>query len=80
MWNIQPNLGRPINQPREKDQGHRVVLDLSYGLKEHNITCDNFFSSYKLGQMLLKRNLTMVGTMRRNRPSIPPILLQTKNK
>lgn len=80
VWNIQPYLGRPINQPREKDQGLRVVLDLSYGLKGHNITCDNFFSSYKLGQMLLKRNLTMVGTMRRNKPSIPPILLQTKNK
>lgn len=30
--------------------------------------------------MLLKRNITMIGTMRRNKPSIPPELLQTKNK
>ena len=30
--------------------------------------------------MLLKRNLTMVGTMRRNKPSISPILLPAKNK
>lgn len=80
VWNIQPYTGRPTNQLREKNQGLRVVLDLSFGLKGHNITCDNFFSSYKLGQMLLKRNITMIGTMRKNKPSIPPELLQSKNK
>ena len=30
--------------------------------------------------MLLKRNMTMIGTMRRNKPSIPSELFQTKNK
>lgn len=39
---------------------------------------DNFFSSHSLGQKLLKRNITMVGTMRKNKRSIPPKLLACK--
>lgn len=80
VWNIQPYTGKPPNQPPEKNQGLRVVMDLSFGLKGHNITCDNFFTSYLLGQTLLKRNVTMIGTIRKNKPSLPPELLQTKNK
>lgn len=79
VWNIQPYLGKPPGGAREQNQGMRVVLDLSNGLKGHNITCDNFFTSYELGQLLLKRNITMIGTMKRNKACIPPELLQTKN-
>ena len=32
----------------EKKQGMRVVLDMTVGLKGHNITCDNFFTSHGL--------------------------------
>lgn len=77
VWNMQPYLGKEGNQS-EKNQGQRVVLDLVKGLRGHNITTDNFFTSYDLGQKLLEKHLTLVGTMRRNKTSIPPALLQKK--
>jgi hypothetical protein len=36
-----------------------------------NITCDNFFTSVKLADMLLSQGLTLLGTMRRNIRDIP---------
>lgn len=80
VWNIQPYLGKQPGSAPEKNQGLRVVLDLSYGLRGHNITCDNFFTSYDLGQMLLRRNITMIGTIRKNKTSIPSEILQTKGR
>ncbi|KAJ8881267.1 hypothetical protein PR048_017743 [Dryococelus australis] len=80
VWNIQPYTGKQPNQPSEENRGLRVVLELSYGLKGHNITFDNAFKSYELGQMLLKITVTMIGTVRKNKPSIPTELLNTKNK
>ncbi|CAB4067319.1 unnamed protein product [Lepeophtheirus salmonis] len=64
----------------EKNQGMRVVLDLTEGLRDHNVTCDNFFTSYQLGQQLLKRKITMVGTVRKNKPELPPALLVSKDR
>lgn len=79
VWKIQPYLGKPSDaSAREQRQGERVVLDLVEGLKGHNVTMDNFFSSYDLGQKLLSKGITMVGTMRKNKRSIPPKLLQCK--
>ncbi|KAJ8886136.1 hypothetical protein PR048_012345 [Dryococelus australis] len=72
IWNIQPYTGKQPNQPSEKNHGLRVVLYLSFGLKGHNITFDNFFMSYKLGQMFLKKM--------KNKLSIATELLNTKNK
>ncbi|XP_065364356.1 uncharacterized protein LOC135957517 isoform X1 [Calliphora vicina] len=79
VWKIKPYLGKPVDGLAEKNQGERVVLDLVRGLHGHNITMDNFFSSYELGQKLLSQGLTMVGTMRKNKKSIPPKLLECKN-
>ncbi|XP_031627785.1 piggyBac transposable element-derived protein 4-like [Contarinia nasturtii] len=79
VWKIQPYLGKAVGvDSAEKGQGARVVLDLIGGLKGHNVTMDNFFSSYELGQKLLSKGLTMVGTMRKNKRSIPPKLLECK--
>ena len=79
VWKIQPYLAKPVDaESAEKGQGVRVVLDLVQGLKGHNITMDNFFSSFDLGQKLLSKGLTMVGTMRKNKRSIPPKLLECK--
>ncbi|CAJ1081244.1 piggyBac transposable element-derived protein 4-like [Xyrichtys novacula] len=47
----------------EKNLGMQVVLDVMEGLRDRNVTCDNFFTSYELGQQLLKRKMTMVGTV-----------------
>lgn len=63
--------GKLPGQSPEKNQGMRVVMDLTYELKGQNVTCDNFFTSYALGQGLLKRHLTMLGTVRKNKPELP---------
>ncbi|XP_055388890.1 piggyBac transposable element-derived protein 4-like [Condylostylus longicornis] len=79
VWRIQPYLGKPIGAlTSERNQGQRVVLDLVDGLKGHNVTIDNFFSSHELGQILFAKGLTMVGTMRKNKRSIPPKLLECR--
>lgn len=79
VWKIQPYLGKSDDAaPCEKTQGERVVLDLIDGLKGHNVTMDKFFSSYELALKLLEKGITMVGTMRKNKRSIPPKLLECK--
>lgn len=78
IWKIQPYLGKPKNGQPEKNQGERVVLELTEGLKGQNITADNFFSSFELGKKLLQRKLTYVGTVRKNKTFIPPKLLMYK--
>lgn len=53
---------------------------MTQGLRGHNITCDNSFISYALGQELLKKKLTMVGTVTKNKPELPSALLDTKDR
>ncbi|KAM4613310.1 piggyBac transposable element-derived protein 4-like [Polymixia lowei] len=79
-WKMQIYTGKPADGRPEKNQGMRVVLDMTAGLKGHNVTCDNFFTSYALGQELLKRNLTMVGTVRQCKPDLPPELVSIKGR
>lgn len=79
-WNIQPYTGKEIGGMPEKNQGMRVVLDLTAGLKGHNVTTDNFFTSYQLGQKLLEKQMTLVGTVRKNKPELPPQILATKGR
>ena len=78
--NMQVYTGKAVGGAPEKNQGSRVVLDMAHGLRGHNITCDNFFTNYNLGQELLKRKLTMVGTVRKNRVELPAELLVIKNR
>lgn len=42
-WNLQVYTGKRDGGTPEKNQGMRVVLDMTQGLSGHNITCDNFF-------------------------------------
>ena len=70
---MQAYTGKPTSGGSEKNQGMRVVLDRTNGLRRHNVTCDNFFS-----QQLLKRNITMVGTIRKIKPVLPTALLATR--
>ena len=79
-WNLQVYTGKRHGGAPEKNQGMRVVLDLAQGLSGHNITCDNFFTSHELGQELLKRKLTMLGTVRKNRTELPPQLLKKEDR
>jgi len=77
-WRLQVYIGKGRNCQPEVNQGKRVVLDLIEGLVGHNVTCDNFFTSMELAIELKKRKLTMVGTIRRNKTFLPPIILNTK--
>lgn len=42
--------------------------------------CNNFFTSYKLACRLLERDITMVATVPKNKPELPPALLVTKGR
>jgi len=54
-WILQVYTGEERNCCPEINQGKRVVLDLTEGLSEHNITCDNFFTSMDLAMELKKK-------------------------
>lgn len=79
-WQVQVYTGKSVSGQPEKNQGMRVVLDVTEGMRGHSIFCDNFFTSHALSQELLKRKITMVGTIRRNKPELPPALLATKDR
>ena len=74
------NTGKPKDDPPEKNQALRVVSDMTYGLNGHNVIFDNWFFSYELGQLLLKRNLTMLRTIRKNKLELPIKFTQSKGK
>nr|XP_022911139.1 piggyBac transposable element-derived protein 4-like [Onthophagus taurus] len=40
-----------------------------------NLTIDNWFTSFPLAELLLQQNVTMVGTMKKNKKELPPELL-----
>ncbi|KRZ12308.1 PiggyBac transposable element-derived protein 4 [Trichinella zimbabwensis] len=48
----------------------------SAGLKGNNVTCDNFFTSHELAVQLLKKKLTILGTIKKNKPVLPQELLE----
>ena len=61
------------NAAREINQGKRVVHDLvrPWYRSGHNVVADNFFCSIPLADELLEKNLTLLGTLRKNKPEIP---------
>ncbi|KAF2879851.1 hypothetical protein ILUMI_26308 [Ignelater luminosus] len=68
-----------VTAARETNQGERVVKDLCHRYKNsgRNVTMDNFFTSLPLARLLLSWNLTVVGTLKRNKPYIPPVMLSS---
>ena len=74
--NLQPYIGRTGNVP-ERQQGQRVVLELTNMLtgSGRQIYMDNFFTSLELARTLLGRQLTMTGTIRKNKPELPNEML-----
>ncbi|XP_070604145.1 NADH dehydrogenase (ubiquinone) complex I, assembly factor 6 isoform X1 [Erythrolamprus reginae] len=78
VQNAQVYTGRNPGERPEKNQGMQVVLDLTHALKGQNVTCGSFFTSYQLGQMLQKRHLTMLGSIRKNDPELPQGILSKR--
>lgn len=56
---MQVYTGQPIGGAPVKNTGMWVVLNMAEVLRGHNLTCDNLFTSYNLGQER-KRKLTMI--------------------
>ncbi|MGH0140791.1 UNVERIFIED_CONTAM: hypothetical protein FKN15_035293 [Acipenser sinensis] len=46
---------------------------------DHNITTDHFFTSVPLAEALLEKGLTLVGTLRQNKPDIPALMKASKS-
>lgn len=70
-----------VNQWRAReDPGDAGCGWCEEGLRGHKVTCDNFFSSYELGQQLRKRKISMVGTVQKSKPELPPALLASKER
>ena len=74
--------GREIGEPRETNLGSKVVLKLSEPFQKsgRNITRDNFFTNLELRRKLLKQNLNIVGTIRKNRKELPAEFVSTKDR
>ena len=49
------------------------LLD-GYFIQGLNLTTDNFFTTYNRGKNLMAKNITLVGTIRRNRRELPPLI------
>jgi hypothetical protein len=81
-YNAQIYLGRQQGQAREVGQAGRVVRDLIQPIEGsgRNVTTDQYFKSYDLATVLLQRNLTLVGTLNRNRVEVPNALLRSRHR
>jgi len=80
--NIQVYTGRAAGQPPEKNQGERVVHDMVEVVKGtgRNVTTDNFFTSVPLARDLLKKKLSLLGTLRKNKGELPPEFLPCRKR
>uniref|UniRef100_A0AAX7VMN6 PiggyBac transposable element-derived protein domain-containing protein n=1 Tax=Astatotilapia calliptera TaxID=8154 RepID=A0AAX7VMN6_ASTCA len=79
-WRLQVYTGKSASANREINQGMRVVLELTEGLQGHTVTTDNFFTSFPLAEELRKRRMALVGTLRLNKPELPPQLLNIRER
>lgn len=76
-----PYVGRQADEQRQRCVGANVVLELMkpmYG-SNRNVTIDNFFTTIQLAKELHSKELTLVGTLRKNKPEIPIDFQSNKN-
>lgn len=74
--------GRQPGEEVQKNLGENTVRQLCSGFRHtgRNITTDNFFTSVPLAEHLLEKGLTIVGTLRQNKPDIPPVMKASKSR
>lgn len=80
VWNTQPYLGKAPNTKPEINQGQRVLLDMVEGIKGRRIVADNLFSTHEGVIQLARQHCTYLGTVRKNKKFVPPVLLDMKKK
>ena len=70
------------SEKRATNLGQSIVLELTRPLRGtgRNITCDNWFTSFALAEDLLLHNLTMVGTIKKNKKEIPKQWINQKKE
>ncbi|XP_055352694.1 piggyBac transposable element-derived protein 4-like [Paramacrobiotus metropolitanus] len=81
--NFQIYVGRTTDGPPEKNQGQRVVMDMvePFGCNSgRNVYMDNFFTSLQLAEKLWERNMTLIGTIRKNKAEVPLQFLPHKDR
>lgn len=66
----------------EKNQGERVVKELAVAYKGsgRNLGMDNFFTTLPVVKLMLSWNLTVVGTLKKNKPYIPKEMAASKSR
>ncbi|XP_061747885.1 piggyBac transposable element-derived protein 4-like [Nerophis ophidion] len=74
--------GRQPGEEVQKNMGENIVKQLCGRFRNtgRNITMDNFFTSVPLAQHLLEKDLTIVGTLRLNKPDISPLMKPSKSR
>jgi Transposase IS4 len=74
--------GKSQDGVRQQNVGERMVLELVslYKGSGRNITTDNFFTSLNLAENLLANNITLVGTVRKNKRFLPINMLPNKTR
>ena len=77
---IYTGKGSCVNVPGQ-GLGHSVVMTLSlpYQNRGRNITMDNYFTDLSLGESLLKKRTTIVGTVNRNKRFLPAVFKAKKS-
>jgi len=72
--NMQVHTGKN-DEVREKKQGLQVVKDMACYMyrTRRGVTADNFFTSCELGDFLLTKKMTVIGTLKKNKFEIPAL-------
>lgn len=83
MYTGKGSDGQTLNETEKKFQKPtQALIRLTRNLKDthRNITCDNWFTSIEAAKWLWENGLTIVGTLRGNKPQIPPEFLPQKDR
>lgn len=77
--NLEVYLGKQPAGPYQNDTSNLALVPRLCSpilLSNRNVTMDNFFNSLGMSEMLLRQHrLTTIGTLRKNKPDIPPAML-----
>lgn len=72
------------NAQNNKNVGEKVCVKLTEPYfdseRKRSLTADNFFSSISLANNLIKKNISFVGTLRKNKKEIPSCFLPNRKR